>query len=139
MEMYDAVSHGVGRALLQSSSKSTSTRVLGVGPGVFILGFFAVLSGVIIVVSRGSKHKNTITALVPVAYGLLCLVLLTSEREYDSEDASASDDVGYENQVISRSVVALLMAVYVLAGSIGWLALHSAHEIRAGGTTGLNM
>ncbi|GHP07379.1 hypothetical protein PPROV_000612100 [Pycnococcus provasolii] len=124
MEMYDAVSHGVGRALLQSSSKSTSTRVLGVGPGVFILGFFAIL---------------TITALVPVAYGLLCLVLLTSEREYDSEDASASDDVGYENQVISRSVVALLMAVYVLAGSIGWLALHSAHEIRAGGTTGLNM
>lgn len=58
MEMYDAVSHGVGRALLQSSSKSTSTRVLGVGPGVFILGFFAILSGVIIVVSRGSKHKK---------------------------------------------------------------------------------
>jgi len=89
--------------------------------------------------SSQQQHDSTITALVPVAYGLLCLVLLTSEREYDSEDASASDDVGYENQVISRSVVALLMAVYVLAGSIGWLALHSAHEIRAGGVTGLNM
>ena len=61
---YEALSHGVGRVLLQSSSKSTSTRVLGVGPGVFILAFFAILSLVVVVVSRNSKHKKYVHGFV---------------------------------------------------------------------------
>eukprot|EP00879_Flechtneria_rotunda_P016509 GHRR01017277.1.p1 GENE.GHRR01017277.1~~GHRR01017277.1.p1 ORF type:complete len:138 (+),score=31.59 GHRR01017277.1:517-930(+) len=117
----DIVNRGA-RRLLQESH-----RVLGVGVGVFLLGFFGIVCVMLALLgSRTTKPGLAYTASVGV-YVIILVVLLASPKGLPPPHSP----VGYDQTAIPLAVTMVLVSLGVVASLAGLVLFHLSAAVYA--------
>uniref|UniRef100_A0A7S1SSW3 Transmembrane protein 218 n=1 Tax=Tetraselmis chuii TaxID=63592 RepID=A0A7S1SSW3_9CHLO len=122
-----AVHNRAGRHLLQTSTWS-APRVVGVGPGVFVLIFFSIVLGTACIIFSKTKYKGAVYASSIVTYTVLLLVLFVTprgERTYDN-----NVDV-YDWSLLWMSLLGIAMILGVLMSFVGFMLFVASPPMNA--------
>mmetsp|Transcript_19556 Transcript_19556/g.37419 ORF Transcript_19556/g.37419 Transcript_19556/m.37419 type:complete len:122 (+) Transcript_19556:115-480(+) len=99
--------------------------VLGVGEGVFVLGFFLALCLVICFLGTKTRYGSYIFLGSAVAFLLIFVILVASPRSSGDEEVNDSTEINAKNStVIERGVMMFIMAIGVVLAVVGLLIHH---------------
>ena len=119
--------------LLQTSAVAESSRVLGVGGGLFGFIFVGIICACLIIVGRCMKDQGKrllFSVVIPlVIFGLPLLIVLSSPRA--DPYASTKVDIEYDETYIPRVVVGIVQAIFVVVAIISVMVTHACKPVRA--------
>ncbi|KAI8471481.1 MAG: hypothetical protein J3K34DRAFT_506752 [Monoraphidium minutum] len=102
-------------------------RVMGVGAGVFLLGFFLVMSIVVCLVGSRTRKPGLVYAVSVVLYGVVAAVLLGSPKGHKPPPAPE----GYDRTLIPLVLTGALVCAGAAAGAAGLLVFHVRQPVYA--------
>lgn len=102
----------LGRRLLESR------RVLGVGVGVFVIGFFLTFSVILCLLGSRTRRPGVVYSVSSFILGLVVLILVASPK---SSQEQAKDPRGYDQTVIPYIILSAFMGAAVVGSLVAFL------------------